>query len=118
VDADERGFRVALIADELVNADGPVDGLAALEAAGWGAIQLPAATYPADVSGPMLEQAAEQAEEFARHGYVLAVVGRRDGLAEALAAFGIGDLPAVEPDSAEELAAFLAETGTAAGRGH
>lgn len=117
MEADERGFRVALIADELINADGAIDGLAALEAAGWGAIQLPAAAYPNDVSGPMLEQAAEQAEEFARHGYVLAVVGRRDGLAEALAAYGIGDLPALEPASTEELAAFLAETG-AARRGH
>jgi short-subunit dehydrogenase len=27
-----------------------------------------------------MEQVAEQAEEFARHGYVLVIVGRRDGL--------------------------------------
>ena len=42
-------------------------------------IQLPAADYPDEVAGPLLEQVAEQAEEFARNGYGLAVVGR-DGL--------------------------------------
>ena len=112
MDADARGYRVALIADELLNpADRGIDGLAALEAAGWGAIQLPAAAYPAEVAGPLLEQAAEQAEEFARHGYVLAVVGRREGLAEALAAYGIGELPAIEPQSPDDLRAFLAALG-------
>ena len=112
---DERGFRVALIADELVNPrDGEIDGLAVLERAGWGAVQLPSADYPDDVAGPLLEQVAEQAEEFARHGYVLVIVGRRDGLAEALAGYGVTGLPAVEPDSAEQLERFLATAGTAA----
>jgi hypothetical protein len=106
---DARGYRIALIADELLNpAEGGIDGLAELERAGWGAIQLPAAAYPDDVAGPLLEQAAEQAEEFARHGYVLAVVGRRRGLREALAGYGIGDLPAIEPRSAAQLGRFLA----------
>jgi hypothetical protein len=105
---DARGYRVALIADELLNpAQGGVDGLAELERAGWGAVQLPAAAYPDAVAGPMLEQVAEQADEFARHGYTLAVVGRRRGLAEALAAYGIGELPAVAPNSADELRTFL-----------
>jgi hypothetical protein len=105
---DARGYRVALIADELVNpAAGGIDGLAELERAGWGAMQLPAGAYPDAVARPMLEQAAEQAEEFARHGYTLAVVGRRRGLRKALAAYGIRDLPAVAPRSAEELRAFL-----------
>jgi hypothetical protein len=112
MEADARGFRVALIAAELVNPRaGGVDGLAALQEAGWGAIQLPAAAYPDDVAGPLLEQAAEQAEEFARHGYVLAVVGRRQGLREALAGYGIGDLPAIEPRSAAQLGEFLAQAG-------
>ena len=112
---DERGFRIALIADELVNPrDGGVDGLAVLERAGWGAVQLPSADYPDAVAGPLMEQVAEQAEEFARHGYVLVVVGRRDGLAEALAGYGITTLPAVEPESAEQLEGFLATAGTAA----
>ena len=112
---DERGFRVALIADELVNpGEGGVDGLAVLERAGWGAVQLPSADYPDAVAGPLMEQVAEQAEEFARHGYVLVIVGRRDGLAEALAGYGITALPAVEPESAEQLERFLATAGTAA----
>jgi hypothetical protein len=114
VEADERGFKVALIADDLVNPDGGVDGLAALAAAGWGAIQLPSSGYPDEVAGPMLEQVAEQAEEFARHGYVLAVIGRRAGLAEALAAYGLGGLPALDPGSAQELEAFLRGTGARA----
>jgi hypothetical protein len=115
VEDDERGFRVALIADELVNPrDGGIDGLAVLERAGWGAVQLPSAGYPDDVAGPLLEQVAEQAEEFARHGYVLAVLGRREGLAEALAGYGITQLPAIEPESAEQLERFLGATGMAA----
>jgi hypothetical protein len=106
---DARGYRVALIADELVNpAEGGIDGLAELERAGWGAVQLPAAAYPDAVARPLLEQAAEQAEEFARHGYAIAVVGRRHGLAKALAAYGMRDLPAITPRSADELRAFLA----------
>jgi hypothetical protein len=112
MDADERGYRVALIAEELVNPrDGGIDGLAALQKAGWGAIQLPAGAYPAEVAGPLLEQAAEQADEFARHGYVLAIVGRRGGLAEALAAYGIDGLPAIEPESAAQLDSFLTTIG-------
>jgi hypothetical protein len=109
---DERGYRVALIADELVNpVEGGIDGLAELERAGWGAVQLPARAYPNAVARPMLEQVAEQAEEFARHGYTLAIVGRRAGLRKALAAYGIGDLPSVAPRSADELRAFLASVG-------
>jgi hypothetical protein len=115
VEDDERGFRVALIGDEFVNPrDGGIDGLAVLERAGWGAAQLPPAGYPDDAAGPLLEQVAEQAEEFLRHGYVLVIVGRRDGLAEALAGYGISGLPAIEPDSAEHLERFLATIGTAA----
>ena len=66
----------------------------------------PVRGLPGRGGGPLLEQAAEQAEEFARHGYVLAIVGRRDGLAEALAGYGITALPAVEPESAEQLERF------------
>ena len=73
MDADARCFRVALVAGELLNpAAGDVDALAVLEQEDWGAIQLPAADYPDEVAGPLLEQVAEQAEEFARHGYRLA----------------------------------------------
>jgi hypothetical protein len=108
VDGDARGFRVALVAGELVNpAAGGVDALAVLEQEGWGAIQLPAADYPDDVAGPLLEQAAEQAEEFARHGYTLALVGSRSGLDEALRRYGVETPPAIEPESGEDLRRFL-----------
>ena len=70
MDADTRCFRVALVAGELLNpAAGDVDALAVLEQEEWGAIQLPPADYPDEVAGPLLEQVAEQAEEFARNGY-------------------------------------------------
>jgi len=115
VEDDARGFRVALIADELVNPQrGGIDGLAVLERAGWGAMQLPPAAYPAEVAAPLLEQVAEQAEEFARHGYVVAIVGGREGLAQALAGYGVTGLMTVAPESAEHLERFLAAAGAGA----
>ena len=111
MDADARCFRVALVAGELLNAaEGRVDAMAVLQAEEWGAIQLPAAEYPDEVAGPLLEQVAEQVEEFARHGYTLAVVGGRPGLDEALARVGVAAPPACDPDTADELVAFLKET--------
>jgi hypothetical protein len=108
VDVDERGFRVALVADELVNpaADG-VDALEVLREEDWGVIQLPPGWYPADVAGPLLEQVAEQVEEFARHGYQLVLVGARPGLEHALRQAGLELPDAVAPGSADELRAFL-----------
>jgi hypothetical protein len=108
MEGDARGFRVALVAGELLNGETGIDVLAVLQQEDWGAIQLPAGEYPAAVAGPLLEQVAEQTEEFARHGYALAIVGSRAGLAEALAAFGIGELPQIEPVSEDDLRAFLA----------
>ncbi len=112
MEGDQRGFRVALVTSELLNpAAGGLDALAVLEQEDWGAIQLPAADYPDVVAGPLLDQVAEQAEEFARHGYRLALVGRRAGLAEALARHGVEVPPAIEPSSTEELRSFLARLG-------
>jgi hypothetical protein len=114
VDAgDARGYRVALIADELVNPQARgVDGLAALEAAGWGAIQLPSGDYPDEVAGPLLELVAEQTEEFTRHGYTVAVIGGRAGLEEALAEYGVSGLPSIQPRSTAALERFLAAQTT------
>ena len=110
MEGDRRSFRVALVAGELVNpAEGGVDALAVIEQEGWGAMQLPAADYPDQVAAPLLDQVAEQAEEFARHGYTLALVGSRDGLEQALARYGLGLPPAIEPDADDQLRAFLAE---------
>lgn len=107
MEGDARGFRVALVTSELLNRAGGVDALAVLQESDWGAIQLPAADYPDDVSGPLLEQVAEQSEEFFRHGYRLAVVGNRTGLAEALAAYGLPELPQIDPASEDDLRRFL-----------
>ena len=113
MDADARGFKVALVQSELVNpAAGGLDALAVLEEAGWGAIQLPAADYPDDVAGPLLEQAAEQAEEFARNGYRLALIGQRRGLDAALAWYGLAEPPAIDPESAQQLHDFLDKLAT------
>lgn len=111
MDADTRCFRVALVAGELLNpADGEIDALAVLEQEEWGAIQLPSAEYPDEVAGPLLEQVAEHVEEFARNGYTLAVIRGRAGLDEALARAGVAPLPALDPGTADDLRAFLAET--------
>jgi hypothetical protein len=110
VEGDARGFRVALVQGELLNPDADgLDALAVLEQTDWGAIQLPASDYPDEVAAPLLDQVAEQAEEFARHGYRLALVGRRAGLSEALARYGLEDPPSIEPVTADELRAFLAD---------
>lgn len=111
MEGDRRSFRVALVASELVNPDpGGVDALAVIEQEGWGAMQLPAADYPDEVAAPLLDQVAEQTEEFARHGYTLALVGNRAGLEQALERYGLAVPPAIEPAAADQLRAFLAAT--------
>lgn len=107
MEGDARGFRVALVAGALLNGQTGVDVLAVLQQEDWGAIQLPAAEYPDAVAGPLLEQVAEQAEEFARHGYRLALIGGREGLAEALARYGLAEPPQIDPASEADLRAFL-----------
>lgn len=108
MDGDARGFRVAIVTSELVNAPSDdLDALAVLTEADWGIIQMPAIDYPDHVAAALLLQVAEQAEEFHRHGYRLAVVGHRDGLAEALTRCGVALPPAVEPTSSAELRDFL-----------
>lgn len=108
MDIDQRGSRIALVADELVNpaADG-TDALEVLREEDWGVIQLPPAWYPEDVAAPLLEQIAEHVEEFARHGYQLVLVGTRPGLEDALRQARLELPDTVQPDSADELRAFL-----------
>lgn len=86
---------------------GGLDGLAVLAEAGWGAMQLPADDYPAEIAARVLAEVAEQAEEFSRHGYDFVLVGGRDGLAEALAAAGMAVPDQIRPASAAELLGFL-----------
>jgi hypothetical protein len=108
VERDERGFRIALVADELVNAGDGSDLLGVLERAGWGLMMLPPVWYSDEVAGPLLTQIAEQVDEFARHGYDLILVGERAGLSEALSVAGTAVPVTVRPAGEGELAEFLA----------
>jgi hypothetical protein len=105
---DKRSFRVALVADRYLNPPRRgLDVIPILLEADWGVVQLPADVYPRKVAGPLLEQVAEQTEEFHRHGYDVVVIGRRTGLKAALAAAGVPRLDQLEPVSAGALQAFL-----------
>lgn len=105
---DERSFRVALMADRYVNPPpGDIDGVAAAAQAGWGVLQLPPDDYPDELVSRLLFEVAEQVEEFSRHGYDLVLVGRSEGLAEALAAVGLSLPDSVMPATTAELAHFL-----------
>lgn len=105
---DKRSYRVALVADNYLNPPaGRLDAVPILLEADWGAIQLPANDYPSPVAEPLLEQVAEQVEEFHRRGYDTVLIGRRDGLDEALAAVGVPHLDRIEPAGPAALRAFL-----------
>jgi hypothetical protein len=105
---DRRSFRVALVADRFLNPPPRgLDAIPILLEAEWGVIQLPADDYPPDVSRPLLEQVAEQAEEFHRRGYDVVVIGRRPGLGEALARCGLPQFDQIDPATAGTLQAFL-----------
>ena len=111
---DERSFRVALVADALVNpAAGAPDGVAICHDAGWAVMQLPAASYPAEVRASALEQVAEHADEFIRRGYALVLLTTpddpaREPLARALALLDRELPPVHSVTSLDETLAFLA----------
>ena len=106
--ADERSFRIALVADRFVNPPpGGVDAVAAAAQAGWGVMQLPPDDYPAEVTGPLLAEVAEQVEEFSRHGYAFVVVGTHPDLAGALARVGVAVPDQITPATAVQLTNFL-----------
>ena len=76
---DVRGWRMALLADVLVNPPAAgrsvlPDVLAVLEAAGYGLLQLP----PAGEHSLLLAVIADQVAEYAHHGYAVVAVGLRD----------------------------------------
>jgi hypothetical protein len=105
---DKRSFRVALVADRYLNPSARgIDVIPILLEAGWGVIQLPADFYPRVVAAPLLEQVAEQTEEFHRHGYDVVVIGRRTGLQKALADAGLPELDQIDPLNARALQGFL-----------
>jgi hypothetical protein len=109
VKPDARSFRIALVADRYVNPPpGGLDALAVAAQLDWGVMALPADDYPDEIAGPLLAEVAEQAEEFARHGYGLVLVGERAGLAAALAGTGVAIPATISPQTAAQLADFLA----------
>jgi hypothetical protein len=106
--SDRRSFRVALVADRFLNPPKRgLDAIPILLEAGWGVIQLPADVYPPKVARPLLEQVAEQAEEFHRRGYDVVVIGSRTGLDRVLAGVGLPKFDRVDPATARTLRAFL-----------
>jgi hypothetical protein len=118
MEGDERGFRIAVCADALVNPEpGGLDALAVCARAGFGVMQLPATWYPEEVAAGWLEQVAEQLDEYLRHGYAVVLVTRagdadgarqRTALAAALAAIGHDLPPEHESDGdADALEEFL-----------
>jgi hypothetical protein len=108
MDEDLRSYRVALVADELVNPEpGGLDALEVIERLGWGAIQLPPAWYPDEVAAGLLTQVAEQVHELSAHGYEIVLVGERPGLIEALEALGLQAPEGRAATTADELQAFL-----------
>jgi hypothetical protein len=113
-DIDLRGFRVALVADELINGDrAGFDLLGALDEAGWGVMLLPPAWYPDAAAGPLLDAIADQVQEYGRHGYALALIGERAGLDAALARAGAPIPALVRPTAAPDLRAELAALASA-----
>jgi hypothetical protein len=108
VKPDARSVRIALVADRYVNPPpGGLDALAVLAMAGWGAMQLPADDYPADIAARVLAEVTEQAEEFSRHGYDFVLIGNRAGLAEALAAAGLAVPDQIVPADPAQLLDYL-----------
>jgi hypothetical protein len=109
IDGDARGFRIALADDVYVNPPaGGLDGLAVLDEAGWGVMALPATEYPAEMTGRILADVAEQVLEFHRHGYAIVLIGDGGSVGEALAAVGVPFPAQLVPRTANELREFLA----------
>jgi hypothetical protein len=72
---DLRGWRIALIADALLNAEPRAslpDVIAVLEASSYGVLQLPPA---AGAHGLLLAVTADQVAEYAHHGYAVVAIG-------------------------------------------
>lgn len=105
---DERGFRIAVVADEMANSQAAgFDVLEVLKRAGWGAILLPPAWYPSDVRAELLVQFAEHVEEFMRHGYEVVCIGSCESLAEPVAQLDVAMPRSVTPESERELLSLL-----------
>jgi hypothetical protein len=75
VSVDLRGWRIALIADALLNTEPRAslpDVIAVLEASSYGVLQLPPA---GGAHGLLLAVTADQVAEYAHHGYAVVAIG-------------------------------------------
>jgi hypothetical protein len=75
MNGDARGWRMALLPDALINplhspGAAPLDVLGALEASGYGILQLP----PSGDYGPLLAVIADQVAEYSHHGYAVVAI--------------------------------------------
>lgn len=78
VNADARGWRMALLPDALLNPPQPLatdrlDVLGAIEVHGYGVLQLP----PPGKHALLLAVIADQVAEYAHHGYAVVAIGIR-----------------------------------------
>ena len=82
---DARGWRIALVADSLINASAAAaaalpDVLRLLEANGYGVLQLP----PPGEHRLLLAVIADQVAEYAHHGYAVVAIGLRGEAGDGL----------------------------------
>lgn len=79
-ESDARGWRIALAPDAMLNPPDRTghrpDLLRALDAVGYGLLQLPPALGNGD-PGPLLAVIADQVAEYAHHGYAVVAIGLR-----------------------------------------
>jgi hypothetical protein len=85
VNGDARGWRMALVADALINRPQRArvalpDALAVLDTGGYGVLQLP----PPGKLSLLLAVIADQVAEYAHHGYAVVAVGLRGVPGEGL----------------------------------
>lgn len=75
---DRRGWRVALIADALINPEAGAsvpDVISVLEASGYGVLHLPPTGR---AHGLLLAITVDQVAEYAHHGYAIVAIGLKD----------------------------------------
>jgi hypothetical protein len=101
--SDPRARRIALVADARLEALLPE-----LQAAGFGAIQLPPADLTPEIARAWLDQVAEHVAEFLRNDYEVVLAGDgawADELDAALAALDLAPPPqyAIQPPSTSRL---------------
>src|SRR5260370_38568349 len=69
-------------------------------------MQLPDRGYPAEMTGRIRADIAEQVQEFRRHGYDIVLVGQGGGITAALADVGVPAPDQVIPANPAELRPF------------